>query len=616
VITPGAGKQALLESSDYAALYRVKVANGSGTLVDLTEWVESGTVTSAEDAPFDVGQVTFAREDAAGNSLAPLMEASPLNVDDDDLPSPQLYYGRMLTVEFAIVEKGEEPGALDWVEVFRGRINRLSFPGRDTNRITAECGDWLGCFLQDYQITTEATYTSGTATEDVMQDILDAAVGVGVVTLYVPSSPGSTLEDDYRQKREGVLAALTTLAQATGSIARPRHDTSGVHRLTYYEPNRAATTAVWSWTTHTFSDLTEAGFEITNVRTALTVWYTDAVTGQRAFYYVEDAAAIAALGGEPWGRREMVIEEAQGSPVCTAATAEEFGDSILADVAQGPLLQTGRTGLNPYLQINDYVEWPANGRLYDSAQKGAIGSITHAFGRTTRHTDVRTIGKPRMGFQTILNMGDRPIHPRILSATPTQSGATVSVAVTFNSAVTEGWRVWARVGASPLSGGEPLAEYGQGLAIPKGTLSHSFSVVNGDYTIVVRAYGQDGSYDQRTLALTVSGIGGGGGTGGGSTDAPTVKPTLIVLSPGVVAGGNQDADAQFVNTSSAWAIEYRWYVNGVAGAWSSPDLAAGTEEVSETFTIGDRVALGLRYTNVGGPGPEAVSHTLRLTGVS
>ena len=76
-----------LASLDRKELFRVKVANSTGTLVDFSAYLHSATLTGSVDNMATSGSVSFWRE-VPGTSLSPLM-SSPAPIDT----------GRRLTFE-------------------------------------------------------------------------------------------------------------------------------------------------------------------------------------------------------------------------------------------------------------------------------------------------------------------------------------------------------------------------------------------------------------------------------------------------------------------------------------------------------------------------------------
>src|SRR5687768_13517984 len=123
--TTTGGELTVLASAAYRPDVRVKVANGDGTLKDLTSlggfnWVVGCQIHEDIDAPCAQATAKFRRDNGA-LSLAPLMSASTLNVlDDGTTYSALLAPGRRITIEFATVALSATPAGGDWKLMFDG----------------------------------------------------------------------------------------------------------------------------------------------------------------------------------------------------------------------------------------------------------------------------------------------------------------------------------------------------------------------------------------------------------------------------------------------------------------------------------------------------------------
>lgn len=223
---------------------------GAGSFVDLSDyqdldWVDSVDYDDNGDNP--VGQATVRlRREWHDLSLSPLMAASKLNTG-----GVLVFPKREIKVEAAIIARGLEPAASDWMEVFRGRIDKISW---HQSPMEIKCRD-LGGDLQDGWIETQKVYgtTLGRPIEDVIQDILtDAKTADSIpfaVTLYSINGSSGTpfvggdspgfLITKYKQGREPVMDAIQKLARLIGWECRYRWNANdSAFRLTLYEPAR------------------------------------------------------------------------------------------------------------------------------------------------------------------------------------------------------------------------------------------------------------------------------------------------------------------------------------------------------------------------------------------
>lgn len=142
------------------ALARVSVKDSGGTFRDLSSYPEVDLLKSVaweEDIDSPGMTCTVVLRRAVGNlSLSPFHATSPLNkAFDASTPSAALIaVGREVKVEVAIASLGGDHSA-SYIEVFRGYVDRLSFPGPEVE---------LGCVglegrLRDTWIEKERVYS-------------------------------------------------------------------------------------------------------------------------------------------------------------------------------------------------------------------------------------------------------------------------------------------------------------------------------------------------------------------------------------------------------------------------------------------------------------------------
>lgn len=102
---------ALLAGNAYQVGRRVKVANGSGTMIDLSSWVEEVDIDIDIDQPVKGATIQFRRDAGTTQSLSPLRSDSTLNrLDDGTTYSPLLDVSRTVTIEIPTHLPGMIPG--------------------------------------------------------------------------------------------------------------------------------------------------------------------------------------------------------------------------------------------------------------------------------------------------------------------------------------------------------------------------------------------------------------------------------------------------------------------------------------------------------------------------
>src|SRR3990167_3778528 len=137
--TLSTGQDTVLRSARYAVFSRMRVENGSGTLIDLStygarEWFSGGEMTANVDEIVPAARLYVARSHStsASGSLAPLIEASTLNVNDAGSYAALLDPGADVYWDFATLAQGSTlpaTGSTDWTTLFHGVIDSVGFGG-------------------------------------------------------------------------------------------------------------------------------------------------------------------------------------------------------------------------------------------------------------------------------------------------------------------------------------------------------------------------------------------------------------------------------------------------------------------------------------------------------
>ena len=200
---------AVLQSNTYWVTERIKVENGSGTMIDLTAWLEHVQHDRDIDQPVSSLTASFRRDFGPTLSLAPLRTDSTLNRDDMTSYAPQLDAGRDITWEVATTAMGVTPIESDYKLLFKGAIDRVEW---ESSPVVVTARD-EGGLLVDTWIEAKRILGSnaGTPLETVMQQVLDTVHQ----TLKVEGTP-NFLVRRYPQQPMSVQDALFTLAQLKG----------------------------------------------------------------------------------------------------------------------------------------------------------------------------------------------------------------------------------------------------------------------------------------------------------------------------------------------------------------------------------------------------------------
>lgn len=380
---------------------RVKIANGSGTMIDLSSWAEHVSPDEDIDQPVSGLTVEFTRANGVLQTLAPLRTDSTLNVKDDLTYAPQVDLVRRVTYEVATTASGVLPVADDYKLLFDGTTSVVNFAG---SPIVVTCRD-KGAVLVDRFVETPKRYGSdpGVAVETVMQSIHDDVLGVGVVPVYTPAPPGYLITPAYQQQIQSVMDADVALAQNPGWDVRYRWDNgTSAFRFTFKEPGRAKTVPDHTFGPSGYFDVTKLELAETDIRNVVIVSFRDSADlGNRKTIAVTDGPSIT-----KYGRKPLVIIEGDSSPINTVAEATTMANAALADM-KDPKADMELT--LPFFwpcELGDLYRFSANGVHFNTDQDLAVVSFTHDLGPSQHETRIRVRGTPAGQYLTWLGRGE------------------------------------------------------------------------------------------------------------------------------------------------------------------------------------------------------------------
>lgn len=255
---------------------------------------------------------------------------------------------------------------------------------------------------------------SGNPVQEIIQNILDdnRLSGDPAVTLYVPSSPGWNI-NEFLQQREYTLDAIRNLAQQIGWDVRYKwRSGTSQFELTLFEPQRSTSTVLYTFGPSDYLDLDKLSISISEIRNAWRVIYPDAAdlwpdgTPKRKVIDVSDSASITKYG-ELWAE----IQEDEASQIDSATEATKLADAALSDCAEptAEMSVTLRQGF-PWVEINDYYSFTANGKQFSTTQSLAVTSWTQTFENGKLKTKLELRGKPTIGASTHIK---KSTHPRL-----------------------------------------------------------------------------------------------------------------------------------------------------------------------------------------------------------
>lgn len=401
-----AGELTLLQSANYDEHWRLKIANGDGTMIDLSTRLRSGSVNLPNpDSPIGTATVVLQRE--IGNdtsaSLAPLVSSSLNVLDDTVTESPLIQIGRAATLEIAITAVGAArpaDGSSAWHEIIGGFVKQPTWPKRRSGDITVEIHDRAYKLMRTY-IESPNTYASGTTIEATIQAVLDDVMGSGAYSLTVDDvaaggTTGSALSVDYEPSVQPVWEALQSLAKSIGWTLWYRYNGSGNPVLTLTEPRRSKTTADYTFSTDQFVDIDQLTIIEEDIRNVVVVSYIDG-DGADQTVTAEDSTSISTYGGI---RRYMRISEGTESPIRSSAAATVLVNAAIADTKDPDADQAINTigAWWPGEPSVDLYAFALNSTMYDSELKLAPYAISITFSvGTIAMATIRARGKPSAG---------------------------------------------------------------------------------------------------------------------------------------------------------------------------------------------------------------------------
>lgn len=320
--------------------------------------------------------------------------------------SPILFPNCEIMLRVAITAPGVEPSS--WVTLFHGLLgDSISYSDTTVDLTCRDMAKLLGdCYIEEVQ---QYGSDEGAPLETVLQQIIDANLGVGEALVYCPVSPGFMVTP-YQVEHKSVWDAIQEAVGQAGCFIGYRWDPNTTqYRLTLLEVPRDkdASTADFAltWTDDIYVEQLDISDK--DIRNVVKVTWRDKVTGQRRSVTVADELSIA-----QFRRRAMQIEEADTSLIDTEAEARRLADAALADLSQ--LTSTNRIEmpLLPELDIMHGIT-VTNPRMSEDQTFYGVESVRHTidYGSNKFRTEVIASGRVIGGHNRWLRMQTRPGSP-------------------------------------------------------------------------------------------------------------------------------------------------------------------------------------------------------------
>jgi len=325
------------------------------------------------------------------------------------------------------------PTYCGWKDVFQGVIDSVAWA---TSPIQVKCRD-LSAWIADATIETPVQYANPgpVPIETVMAEVLGNTPVRGTPTLYTPVSPawniynatGATQPND-----KSVLDALQNDWAATiGWLCRYRYDPLDNFQLTFYNPGRTSVVPVLDTFGPTeYRDITDATLSYANTRNSWWGSYYDnnGVQGFCSSPPIADWITSPTPSQLQFGIRFAGVEEPAVSLIKDPVTLQALLDAARADTEFPFLSHTMATAYAWHVQLQDGVEFRANGDHYDQDQILAVVQYRHTVGDDGIVTTIGCNGYPVGSYANWLK---RANASRAANSTPIDlTGVTISPGVT------------------------------------------------------------------------------------------------------------------------------------------------------------------------------------------
>ena len=358
------------------------VANVDGSGDAEVNYLVSAVISQYLETPATAATVTI-RAGVGATSIAPLMSASTANAT-----GRLIDVARDVRIRMSVLPPGTTPvDPDDYITIFLGTIDRVSSGNGQT--LTLACRDLLVPVL-DGSFESTSSYGDGTTpVEDILQQMLNAALGTSAPTLITRNSPGwAPPGGSYSitaRRGDSLWAKMSELVDQIGWIIRYRWNGPHISELVLIEPDRAATVAKYTLTNTEVADVQEASLDLAGVRNLVQIFYNGT-----SFFTATSSASIDA-----YRLRKLIIAESATSQIDTAAAAERMGRAILSDM-ELPEFTHAITHQHAFwpAEAGDVIEIAPNDVTHDGAQTLAVTSVVLTLDGRRSSCVMQMRGKP------------------------------------------------------------------------------------------------------------------------------------------------------------------------------------------------------------------------------
>ena len=393
-----------------------------------SNWIDGVSVRQDVDRLVGQADVTLLRDVSSSQSICPLRDDSTVNQSSSGGTSLVIDVTREAKISVATIAASCSPVSTDYHLLLRGEIDE--WDARE-NPMRLSVRD-PGGFLMDRWIESKASYgsSSGDPIEDVMQSIIDDALGSTDIEVQESSSPGFLMAPAFKQEEMPILDALNTLKDLIGWDLRYRWSTGDDdYTLQFYPPERTSTTPDSTFGPDRYATVPRLAIDRADIRNVIEVEYPSSTSDEWETITVSDTSSI-----DKYGRRWMRIVEAQDSPIDTSSEATDLANAALEDLAEPDVEQEIDMHLWWPVELNDLYRWQGNATHYSTDQDLAVSSFRHEISRDRHRTVMGVRGNPRSATKRWINQPstDR-LWPEVLDVTlALDDDGNVDMSVTVN----------------------------------------------------------------------------------------------------------------------------------------------------------------------------------------
>lgn len=395
----------MIERNSHNVAARVKTINADGNEIDFTNIAGRYDMLRGVSSSTTIDDLTqtlnvVVEKNVQGFNLSPFFDTSPLNPGGAALDAM-----RPIEYDFAVLPSDVDAYPLDevpewlWERGFEGYIANVQIGGSD-DPITIVANDRMHPLMRAF-IKTQREYGTSDQTKTLgqtLQDRIDdnwGLVKTGIDKPDIWDRDEALWAPTLRvQEHQHLAPAMQAEAQYIGFDVRYMWDELRQEfRLALAEPPRTKTTADFSYTADSVYDLRALDVSDEFVINSSVVKYirSGATPGNDGQLPVSEATANNAASIARFGERAAVLSIPS---IQFVDEAQDLASAVVSDLKEPLASAAGRLSANPYLELNDLVEFGSDDNVYDAAIKLAVSGFSWALTSSSQALDLQLRGTP------------------------------------------------------------------------------------------------------------------------------------------------------------------------------------------------------------------------------